>query len=128
MNIFETYLKKIQNLITINCKVLNIEPDINMDGIVVETPPLEFNFDLSTNIALVLAKKTILFCFWKNRCLEKTLRLPLTVNKGYCNIMVIAAHHDHQGVPFFQCQFPLQKENDQGNFYCQVKFQMICLF
>ena len=58
MNIFETYLKKIQKLITLNCKVLNIEPDINMDGIVVETPPLEFNFDLSTNIALVLAKKT----------------------------------------------------------------------
>ena len=58
MNIFETYLKKIQKLITLNYKVLNIEPDINMDGIVVETPPLEFNFDLSTNIALVLAKKT----------------------------------------------------------------------
>jgi arginyl-tRNA synthetase len=58
MNIFETYLKKIQKLITLICKVLNIEPDINMDGIVVETPPLEFNFDLSTNIALVLAKKT----------------------------------------------------------------------
>ena len=58
MNIFEIYLKKIQNLIIENCKSLNIESDINIDGAVVETPPLEFNFDLSTNIALVLAKKT----------------------------------------------------------------------
>ena len=36
----------------------NIESDINMEGVVIEVPPLEFNFDLSTNIALVLGKKT----------------------------------------------------------------------
>ena len=58
MNILDTYLKKIQNLITENYKTLNIESDINMEGIVIEVPPLEFNFDLSTNIALVLGKKT----------------------------------------------------------------------
>ena len=29
-----------------------------MEGVVIEVPPLEFNFDLSTNIALVLGKKT----------------------------------------------------------------------
>ena len=29
-----------------------------MNGVTVEVPPLEFNFDLSSNIALVLAKKT----------------------------------------------------------------------
>jgi arginyl-tRNA synthetase len=58
MNIFETYLKKIKNLINENYKTLNIESEIDMDGVVIETPPLEFNFDLSTNIALVLAKKT----------------------------------------------------------------------
>jgi arginyl-tRNA synthetase len=58
MNILDTYLKKIQNLITENCKALNIESDINMRGVVIEVPPLEFNFDLSTNIALVLGKKT----------------------------------------------------------------------
>jgi len=58
MNIFEIYLKKIQNLITVNYKNLNITSDINMDGVIVEIPPLELNFDLSTNIALVLAKKT----------------------------------------------------------------------
>ena len=58
MNIFEIYLKKIQNLIIENCDTLNIEPNINMEGVIIETPPLEFNFDLSTNIALVLGKKT----------------------------------------------------------------------
>mgnify|MGYP006149583473 FL=1 len=58
MNIFETYLKKIKNLIIENCKTLNINSDINIDGVIIETPPLEFNFDLSTNIALVLSKKT----------------------------------------------------------------------
>ena len=58
MNIFTIYQKKIQNLITTNYKTLNIESDINMNGVTIETPPLEFNFDLSTNIALVLAKKT----------------------------------------------------------------------
>ena len=58
MNILDTYLKKLKNLITENYKLLNIESDINMEGIVIEVPPLEFNFDLSTNIALVLGKKT----------------------------------------------------------------------
>ena len=32
--------------------------DINMNGATIETPPLDFNFDLSTNISLVLAKQT----------------------------------------------------------------------
>ena len=58
MNIFEIYLKKIKNLIIENCKTLNINTDISIDGVIIETPPLEFNFDLSTNIALVLSKKT----------------------------------------------------------------------
>ena len=58
MNIFEIYLKKIQNLIVTNSSVLKIESTISFDGSVVESPPLEFNFDLSSNIALILAKKT----------------------------------------------------------------------
>ena len=58
MNIFDTYLKKLQNVIAENCKTLNIESSINIDGVVIEIPPQEFNFDLSTNFALVLAKKT----------------------------------------------------------------------
>ena len=58
MNIFEIYLKKLKDLIIKNYKNLNIEPEINFEGVVIETPPQEFNFDLSSNIALVLAKKS----------------------------------------------------------------------
>ena len=57
MNIFEIYLKKIQDLIIKNNNSLKIDPDINFSGTTVETPPQEFNFDLSSNIALVLAKR-----------------------------------------------------------------------
>jgi arginyl-tRNA synthetase len=58
MNIFEIYQKKIQNLITENSQFLNIESDIDIKEFTIEIPPLDFNFDLSTNIALVLAKRT----------------------------------------------------------------------
>ena len=58
MNIFEIYLEKLQNLIFKNLKDLNIDSKINFDGVVMEMPPQEFNFDLSSNVALVLAKKT----------------------------------------------------------------------
>ncbi len=58
MNIFELYLNKIQALIIKNSHDLKINADINFSGTTVESPPQEFNFDLSSNIALVLAKKT----------------------------------------------------------------------
>ena len=58
MNTFEIYLKKIQDLVVENNNILNIGSDISFDGTVVETPPQEFHFDLSSNIALVLAKRT----------------------------------------------------------------------
>ena len=58
MNIFETYLKKIQDLIIKNSSILKIDSNVNFAGTVVESPPQKFNFDLSTNIALVLAKKS----------------------------------------------------------------------
>ena len=58
MNIFEIYLKKIQGLIISNQNNLNIDANVSFLGTVVESPPQEFNFDLSSNIALVLAKKT----------------------------------------------------------------------
>ena len=57
MNIFDKYKKKIQDLVIVNCKNFNIDPKEKFEGVVVEVPPLEFNFDLSSNIALVLAKK-----------------------------------------------------------------------
>ncbi len=58
MNIFEIYLNKIQDLILVNSKILKIEKNISFLGTLVETPPQKINFDLSSNIALVLAKKT----------------------------------------------------------------------
>jgi len=58
MNIFEIYKKKIKDLVILNYKIFNIEPNINFEDVVIETPPQEFNFDLSSNIALILAKKT----------------------------------------------------------------------
>ena len=57
MNIFNIYLKKIQDLILKNNNSLKIDSNIDFSGTVVESPPQEFNFDLSSNIALVLAKK-----------------------------------------------------------------------
>jgi len=58
MNIFEIYLKKIQELIIANSVNLKINSNIDFSGTAVESPPQEFNFDLSSNIALVLSKKT----------------------------------------------------------------------
>ena len=58
MNIFEIYKKKIQDLVIANCKKLNFNPKTNFDGFVIEIPPEKFNFDLSSNIALFLAKRT----------------------------------------------------------------------
>ena len=58
MNILDQYKNKIQDLVIANIKNLNIEKKIKFEGVVVEIPPQEFNFDLSSNIALVLAKKT----------------------------------------------------------------------
>ena len=57
MNILDQYKNKIQDLVIGNIKNLNIEKKIKFEGVVVEIPPQEFNFDLSSNIALVLAKK-----------------------------------------------------------------------
>jgi len=58
MNVFEIYLEKIRNLIIKNYKILNIDANIIIEGAIIETPPVEFNFELSSNIALVIAKKT----------------------------------------------------------------------
>tara|TARA_B110000881_G_C18583467_1_gene523236 strand:+ start:368 stop:2095 length:1728 start_codon:yes stop_codon:yes gene_type:complete len=58
MNIFDIYKKKIQDLVVKNCEIFNIDPKVNFGEVVIEIPPQEFNFDLSSNIALVLGKKT----------------------------------------------------------------------
>ncbi len=56
MNIFEEYIKKITDLIIKNQKTLLLDDLNDFKGIVVETPPVEFNFDLSCNAGLLLGK------------------------------------------------------------------------
>ena len=56
MNIFEDYLNKITVLIIKNQKFLGLENLNNFKGVIVETPPSEFNYDLSCNVSLVLGK------------------------------------------------------------------------
>jgi len=56
MNIFEDYLNKITVLIIKNQKFLELGNLNNFKGVIVETPPSEFNFDLSCNVSLVLGK------------------------------------------------------------------------
>ncbi|RPG98035.1 MAG: arginine--tRNA ligase [Candidatus Pelagibacter sp. TMED106] len=56
MNIFEEYIKKITNLILKNKEFLNLDNLNNFKGIAVESPPPEFDFDLSCNAGLLLGK------------------------------------------------------------------------
>ena len=56
MNIFEKYLNKINNLIFKNKKFLELSNLNEFQGVTVETPPPDFNFDLSSNVSLVLGK------------------------------------------------------------------------
>ena len=56
MNIFEEYLNKITDLISKNKKFLELSELNNFKGVTVETPPPDFNFDLSCNACLVLGK------------------------------------------------------------------------
>jgi len=56
MNIFEKYLDKIKKiLLDLSKKGEIILPD-KLDGINTEMPPLKFNSDISTNVAMVLSK------------------------------------------------------------------------
>ena len=57
MNIFENYLSKKINIVESNKNLLGLENLRNLNNINLEVPPEHFNFDLSTNISLVLAKK-----------------------------------------------------------------------
>ena len=56
MNIFENYLKEIENLVLINKSDLSLKNLDNLKNISLEIPPAEFNFDLSCNIAMILGK------------------------------------------------------------------------
>ena len=56
MNIFEKYLELLTKLIIKNKKFLELTNLNDFKGVNVETPPSEFNYDLSCNICLVLGK------------------------------------------------------------------------
>ena len=56
MNIFENYLSKINKIILDNKKILKLAILEDLDKVNLEVPPEHFNYDLSSNISLVLAK------------------------------------------------------------------------
>ncbi len=57
MNILEVYLKQIKEVVKKNSKVLGIENLNKLEVTNLETPPSNFNFDFSSNIAMILAKQ-----------------------------------------------------------------------
>ena len=56
MNIFEHHLSEVKKIILSEKDTLKLDVK-NLDGINMEVPPEQFNFDLSCNIAMVLGKK-----------------------------------------------------------------------
>ncbi len=56
MNIFDNYLLTITKIILKNKESLNLDNLKNLENVNIEVPPKYFNFDLSTNISLVLSK------------------------------------------------------------------------
>ena len=57
MNIFENYLTKINSIITENRDLLDLKNFKNLKSVNLEVPPEKFNYDLSTNVSLVLSKE-----------------------------------------------------------------------
>ena len=57
MNIFDNYLSEINKIILRNNDILNLKNLENLNEVNLEVPPDQFNFDLSSNISLVLAKQ-----------------------------------------------------------------------
>ena len=56
MNIFDKYLDKIKRILLDLSKNGDLILPEKLDAITVETPPLKFNSDISTNVAMVLSK------------------------------------------------------------------------
>ncbi len=58
MNLFDIYTKEIKKKIIKNRNIFNIKIESELDSIIVENPPEQFDFDLSTNAAMVIGKIT----------------------------------------------------------------------
>ena len=56
MNIFENYLDKLIQTIKLEAKENNLILPDNLSSINVDVPPINFDYDISTNIAMVLSK------------------------------------------------------------------------
>tara|TARA_B100001564_G_scaffold358946_1_gene379044 strand:- start:614 stop:2338 length:1725 start_codon:yes stop_codon:yes gene_type:complete len=57
MNIFEHHLSEIKKIVLTEKDILQLDKVDNLDGVNLEVPPEQFNFDLSCNIAMILGKK-----------------------------------------------------------------------
>ena len=58
MNIFENYLSIINKIILDNQDVLKLKNIKDLNNVNLEVPPEHFNFDLSTNVCLILSKES----------------------------------------------------------------------
>ena len=56
MNIFKSFTERLIDLVKKNQNLLKIENNNNFEGVIVEGPPEEFDYHLSCNICMVLAK------------------------------------------------------------------------
>ena len=56
MNLYKNYLSKIKKVLNKNKKYINFKSEKELNQIILETPPDKFNFDLSSNAAMILAK------------------------------------------------------------------------
>ena len=55
MNLYKIYLSEIKKIILKYKKEFNLKSEKDLNGIIVETPPEKFDFDFSSNAALVLS-------------------------------------------------------------------------
>jgi arginyl-tRNA synthetase len=56
MNLYKIYLSEIKSKLIKNKSKINLSSKKDLNNIIVENPPEKFNFDFSSNVAMVLAK------------------------------------------------------------------------
>ena len=56
MNLYKIYLSEIKKILLKNKKVVNINSIKDIDNIIVESPPEKFDYDFSSNAAMIIAK------------------------------------------------------------------------
>ena len=56
MNLYKIYLSEIKKILLKNKKAININFIKDIDNIIVESPPEKFNYDFSSNAAMIIAK------------------------------------------------------------------------